>query len=227
VSDGCLTAKSALLGGETAIMPDLYSPGEFDMAGFSVGVVERDAVVDGKKIAPGDVVLGIPSSGLHSNGYSLVRKVVFEAAGMRIDDPVPELEATVAEVLLEPTRIYADAVASMMKNDAIRPAVHGMAHITGGGIADNIERVIPEGVDCMIRLHRGSWPVPSVFGWLQNLGPVADDEMSHVFNMGLGFAVIVGPDAAEEAQAVLKQAGAESNVIGRVIEGPRGVEWRG
>ena len=199
VSDGCLQAKSALLGGETAIMPDLYAVGDFDMAGFSVGVAERDELVDGKtRVQPGDVLIGIPSSGFHSNGYSLVRKVVFEHAGLKVTDHVAELNSSVGDALLKPTRIYADTVAAAL-TAAGNASLHGIAHITGGGIADNFERILPKHVQAVI--DRSAWQVPPIFQWLQRLGNVAEKEMFSVFNMGIGLILCVPPAVADKVQA--------------------------
>ncbi len=199
VSDGCQQAQSALLGGETAIMPDLYAVGDFDMAGFSVGVAERDELVDGKtRVKPGDVLIGVPSSGFHSNGYSLVRKVVFEHAGLSVSDRVPELNCTVGDALLRPTRIYASTVAAVLKAVG-NASVHGIAHITGGGIADNFERILPNHVQAVI--SRSAWTIPAVFPWLQRLGNVAETEMFNVFNMGIGMIICVPPPAADRVQS--------------------------
>src|SRR5262245_40402639 len=163
VSDGCLEADCALLGGETAIMPDIYARGDYDLAGFCVGVVEKKHLIDGQSITPGDMVLGVASSGLHSNGYSLVRKVVFDMAGLGVRDDVPELGQTVGEALLAPTRIYARPVRKILQYYRVKNVVHGIAHITGGGLRDNLERILPAGTRAV--LDRNSWPVPKVFGW--------------------------------------------------------------
>jgi phosphoribosylformylglycinamidine cyclo-ligase len=199
VSDGCQQAGAALLGGETAIMPDLYAAGDFDMAGFCVGVAERDELVDGRqRVTPGDVLIGVPSSGFHSNGYSLVRKVVFEHAGLAVSDVVDELGCTVGEALLTPTRIYAQTV-NAAKTAAGEGNIHAIAHITGGGIADNFERVLPKNVRAVI--HRSAWQIPAVFQWLQKLGNVAESEMFSVFNMGIGLILAVPPAVANQVQA--------------------------
>ncbi|HUG93129.1 MAG TPA: phosphoribosylformylglycinamidine cyclo-ligase [Planctomycetaceae bacterium] len=225
VSDGCLQAEAALLGGETAIMPDLYAPGDFDMAGFAVGVVERKRIVDGRNIRPGDVVVGLASSGLHSNGYSLVRKVVFDAAGLDVGDYVPELEQTVGEVLLEPTRIYARALADLALHYRLKTVIRGMAHITGGGLAGNLERILPEGR--RIRIDRRSWKVPGCFTWLQRLGRLDREEMFRVFNMGIGYAIVVNPYFADAIRRRLAGHRIESWVIGEVTAGERGAEYVG
>ena len=223
VSEGCVRSGSALLGGETAIMPDLYAPGEFDMAGFSVGVVERDRLIDGTAIRPGDVAVGVASSGLHSNGYSLVRKVVFDVARLSVDAAVPELGRTVADALLEPTTIYTRPVLDVLAALGDGKAVHGLAHITGGGLADNTERILPE--NTRLRIRRGSWDVPPVFPWLQRLGSIDDAEMARVFNMGIGFVLILDPAHADAARERLAAHELRTWVIGEVVEGELGVEY--
>jgi phosphoribosylformylglycinamidine cyclo-ligase len=216
VSEGCTRAGLALIGGETAIMPGLYAPGDFDLAGFCVGVVERKHVIDGSAIRPGDVLIGIPSSGLHSNGYSLVRKVVFEHAALEIDSTVPELEsATVGDALLTPTRIYSDVVATSLTAD--RESLTGIAHITGGGLADNIARLLPK--DCDVEIQLGSWPEPAVFGWLAALGGIERAEMFRVFNMGIGLVLICREPASNPLIARLTAAGESPTVIGQVVSG--------
>ena len=161
ISDGCLQADCALLGGETAIMPDLYSRGDYDLAGFHVGVVEKKQLIDGKQIAAGDVVLGIDSSGIHSNGFSLVRKIVFDVAGKKADDIVGETEQTVGETLITPTLIYTRALRKVLSHYKIKNVVHGIAHITGGGLAENIERITPDGLQ--IDVDANTWQRPAVF----------------------------------------------------------------
>jgi phosphoribosylformylglycinamidine cyclo-ligase len=221
VSDGCVEAGCSLVGGETAILPDFYRPGDFDLAGFAAGVVERDRIVDGRAIRAGDAVVGLASSGLHSNGYTLVRKVVFEAAGLSVSDHVAELGKTVGEELLTPTRLYPKPVRAVLAATA-PTAVHGLANVTGGGLPDNVARVLPPGKRAVIR--RGSWPEPPVFGWLQRLGGVPDAEMFRVFNMGLGFAVVCDPAAAGEVVRQLAAAGVPAWEVGAVADGEVGVE---
>jgi len=224
ISDGCLEADCALVGGETAILPDFYQPGDFDMAGFCVGVVERDHIITGRAIRPGDVVLGLGSTGLHSNGYSLVRKVVFDHAGLRVTDFVPELGRTVGEELLEPTRIYVRAVKKILRHYPVKKrVVRGLAHITGEGLGGNVPRVLPPGRRVFLR--RGSWPVPPVFGWLQKLGNIEQTEMETVFNMGIGFVMIVSPFFAESIQRQLAEDRVPALVIGEVREGETGLEF--
>jgi phosphoribosylformylglycinamidine cyclo-ligase len=223
VSNGCVDADCALLGGETAIMPDLYARGDYDLAGFCVGVVESRRVIDGKAIVPGDVVIGVASSGLHSNGFSLARKIVFEIAGLSIEQPIAELGRTVGQTLLEPTRIYARAVRGVLNNYKVKHVVHGIAHITGGGLHENLARILPEGSQATI--DRGSWTAPPVFEWLRRLGNVDDDEMNRVFNMGVGLALVVAPFYAESIRHQLADGGLESWLIGRIASGPRSVVW--
>jgi phosphoribosylformylglycinamidine cyclo-ligase len=224
ISNGCLEADCALLGGETAIMSDLYARGDYDLAGFCVGVAERAKLIDGRSISPDDLVLGVASSGLHSNGYSLARKIVFDIAGLAIDDRVDELGQTVAQALLEPTRIYVRAVRRVLGYYKVKKVVHGIAHITGGGLCENLARIVPEGIQ--ISLDRGSWQVPEVFPWLKRLGEVDPDEMDTVFNMGIGLALIVSPHYAESIRHQLADCGLESWPIGTATSGPRGVVWR-
>ena len=223
VSDGCVESDTALVGGETAIMPDLYARGDYDLAGFCVGVVEKQKVLDGSTISPGDVVLGVASNGVHSNGFSLVRKIVFEVAGLKIGDFVEECGATVGEVLLRPTTIYARAVRSVLMHYKVKSVVHGIAHVTGGGLHENLARILPPGVGATI--DHGSWPVPPVFPWLQRLGEVDDDEMYRVFNMGVGLALVVSPYYAENIQRQLSQLHLASWPIGRAVAGEPVVRW--
>jgi phosphoribosylformylglycinamidine cyclo-ligase len=225
ISDGCLKADTALLGGETAIMPDLYSGHDFDMAGFCVGVVERKRLIDGQAISPGDVLLGLASSGLHSNGYSLVRKAVFQSAGLSVDDQVESLEASVADVLLTPTRIYTRALRKVMQRYRVKTVVHGMAHITGGGLEENLQRILPSG--CRAVVESGSWAVPEVFDWIAELGQVETDEMYRVFNMGIGFVLVLDPYYVESVQRRLEETRTQSWVIGRIEAGETGVERTG
>ncbi|MEE8452100.1 MAG: phosphoribosylformylglycinamidine cyclo-ligase [Thermoguttaceae bacterium] len=223
ITRGCLQSDCALLGGETAIMPDLYAPGDYDLAGFCVGVVDRKHVIDGSAIVPDDVLIGVASSGLHSNGFSLARKIVFDIAGLSIDDHIEELQQTVGQTLIEPTRIYVRPVRQVLSNYRRKHVVHGIAHITGGGLHENIERILPEGVQVVIQ--RGSWSIPPVFTWLRRLGEVDQDEMDRVFNMGLGLVLIISPYYADSIRSQLKRTGLESWEIGRAREGPRGVAW--
>lgn len=223
ISDGCLQSDLALVGGETAIMPDLYEPGEYDLAGFCVGVVERQKLLDGTTISAGDTVLGVASSGLHSNGFSLVRKIVFELAGLDVNDHVESCKASVGDVLLRPTTIYARAVRSVLAHYKVKSVVHGIAHITGGGLFENVARILPDGIG--VTIDRGSWAVPPVFPWLQELGDVDDEEMHRVFNMGIGLVLVVSPYYAESIQQQLAKCGLASWLIGRAVEGEQEAAW--
>src|SRR5688572_3795771 len=218
VAEGCRQAGCALIGGETAELPDLYAPGEYDLAGFAVGIVERAKILDGAAVRPGDVVLGLAASGLHSNGYSLARRIVFDVMKLRADSPLPGTARTVAEELLEPTRIYVKPVLELLA----QVSVHAMAHVTGGGITGNLPRVLPDG--CRARIRRGAWPAPPVFGTLAEAGRVSETEMFRTFNMGIGYVLVV---AAADVEAVLgMKALADFGVyrIGDVVAGERGVE---
>jgi phosphoribosylformylglycinamidine cyclo-ligase len=224
ISDGCIEAECALLGGETAILPDFYRLGEYDLAGFCVGVVERRYILDGHEIEPGDAVVGVASSGLHSNGYSLARKIVFEHSGLAPESFVAELGRTVADELLEPTRIYVRALKTVYRHYRVKRIVHGIAHITGGGLIDNPPRVLPEGR--AIRLKRRSWTIPKVFPWLQQLGSVEETEMNRVFNMGIGLVLIVAPYFADSIVRHLShKTRTPAWIIGEVVAGERGVSW--
>jgi phosphoribosylformylglycinamidine cyclo-ligase len=225
ISDGCMEADCSLVGGETAILPDFYQPGDYDMAGFCVGVVERDHIINGKAIQVGDVVLGLASTGLHSNGYSLARKVVFEHAGLKINDFVPELGRTVGEELLQPTRIYVRPIKNILQHYPVKKrVVRGLAHITGEGLPGNIPRILPPGK--RVVLQRNSWPGLPVFHWLQKLGTIEQAEMDTVFNLGIGYVMIVSPFYAESIQRRLMEDRVPNYVIGEVKEGEPGVEWK-
>jgi phosphoribosylformylglycinamidine cyclo-ligase len=215
ISDGCIDADCALLGGETAIMPDLYQPGDYDLAGFCVGVVDRKNLIDGRAIAAGDAVIGVASSGLHSNGYSLVRKVVFEMSGLPVDLHVDELGQTVGDALLTPTRIYAQPLRRVLQHYKVKSVVHGIAHITGGGLRENLGRIVPATLRADI--DDRAWPVPPVFSWLQKLGDIDDAEMARVFNMGIGLVLVVSPYYAERIQRMLRESGLENWQIGSMV----------
>lgn len=223
ISDGCVASDMALIGGETAIMPDLYQAEDYDLAGFCVGVVERAKVLDGSTISPGDVVIGVASSGLHSNGFSLVRKIVFDIAKLKPSDFVEKCGANVSEVLLRSTKLYARAVRNVLSYYKVKSVVHGIAHITGGGVFENLDRILPPGIG--VTIDRDSWPVLPVFQWLQKLGDVDDDEMYRVFNMGLGLTFVVSPYYADSIQQQLAKCGLESWVIGRAVVGNQTVAW--
>jgi phosphoribosylformylglycinamidine cyclo-ligase len=220
IAEGCRQARCALVGGEIAELPDLYAAGEYDLAGFAVGVVEKSRIIDGAAVRPGDVVLGLASSGLHSNGFSLARRIVLDVLGLSIQDELPGTGRTVADVLLEPTRIYVGSVLP------VREHVHAMAHVTGGGIVGNIPRVLPAG--CRAVLHRAAWAdrAARVFAVLQEAGRVSDAEMLRTFNMGIGFVLVVAPERAELVTASLEAAGERVHAIGEIVPGERGVEVR-
>ncbi len=220
IADGCLESGCSLVGGETAILPDFYQPGDFDLAGFATGVVERDKLIDGRAIQPGDAVIGLASSGIHSNGYSFVRKVVFEAAKLSVTDRVPELGKTVGEELLTPTRLYVKPVRRLLDSHA--NAIHGLANITGGGLPDNVARILPP--NHRVHVSRSAWPASPVFAWLQRCGNVADAEMLRVFNMGIGFAVICAAHAGDAITQQLRADGIPAWRIGEVRTGEVGVE---
>lgn len=223
ISDGCLQADCCLVGGETAILPDFYQPGDYDMAGFCVGVVERDHIINGRAIRPGDVVLGLASSGVHSNGYSLVRKVVFDHANLKVTDYISELGQTVGEALLEPTRIYVRPIKNLLQHYPVKKRViRGLAHITGEGLPGNIPRILPPNRRVVIK--RTSWEVPPVFGWMQKLGNIDQEEMERVFNMGIGFVVITSPFYADSIRRQLNEDRIPTFIIGEVVEGEPGVD---
>ena len=213
IATGCLQANCALIGGETAEMPGMYADGEYDLAGFAVGVVEKEAIIDGSLIAPGDVVLGLASSGPHSNGFSLIRKIVDAA---RADLGMAFGATTLGLTLLAPTRIYVKPLLALVRSLPVK----GMAHITGGGLLENVPRMLPEGLQA--RLVRSSWPRPPIFDWLQQQGNVADTEMHRVFNCGIGMAVVVAGRDAERAHAELEAAGEQVYRIGTIAAQPPG-----
>jgi phosphoribosylformylglycinamidine cyclo-ligase len=219
IAAGCRLAGCALLGGETAEMPGFYAPGEYDLAGFAVGVAERAYIVDGAGVRAGDVLIGLPSSGLHSNGYSLARHVFLTQAGWTVERFVPELGRALGEELLEPTRIYARAVLAVLSGVPVR----GMAHITGGGLVENLPRCLPAGLGAV--LERSAWEVPPVFSLLQSLGKVDEQEMMRTFNMGLGLILVVPATEADKASHLLREAGERPLVVGEVAPGA-GVSFR-
>jgi phosphoribosylformylglycinamidine cyclo-ligase len=206
---GCEQAGCALIGGETAEMPGMYSPGEYDLAGFAVGLVEKDRIIDGQSIRPGDVVIGLASSGPHSNGYSLVRKVL-EVSGADLDAPFHG--RSLGHTLMAPTRIYVKPVLKLLESVRIK----GMAHITGGGLVENVPRVLP-GNTCA-KLDQGSWPVPPVFDWLQRSGNIAPAEMHRTFNCGIGMALVVAREDAGRAIELLGALGEQAFAIGTIVE---------
>ncbi len=224
ITEGCQQAECALLGGETAEMPGLYSQEEFDLAGFAVGVVERRKIINGRWIESGDTILGLASSGLHSNGYTLARKIIFEIAGLKLDDELPGLECSVAEELLRPTRIYVKPVLGLLRQYKVKQPVRGIAHITGGGLVGNLPRILPP--NCRAIIHTDSWPVPKIFAWLQTKGPVHRTEMFRVFNMGIGMVLIVRPAFAGAIAKYLARKGETVYKIGRITAGTPEVELR-
>jgi phosphoribosylformylglycinamidine cyclo-ligase len=214
IVEGCVQAGCALVGGETAEMPGMYHGADYDLAGFCVGVVEKDAIIDGSKTRAGDVVLGLPSSGPHSNGFSLIRKILQVSAA----DLKTNLDGlSLIDRLMAPTRIYVKPLLKLMAE----LAPHGLSHITGGGLVDNIPRVLPDGLEVV--LERSAWPRSAVFDWLQRQGKVADAEMFRVFNCGIGMTVHVAATDAQRAIEILRDAGQEALVIGEVRTGTRGV----
>lgn len=221
VAAGCRYAGCALIGGETAEMPDMYQEGEYDLAGTIVGVVDRKKIVDGSTIAEGDIIIGLPSSGLHTNGYSLARKICFEVAGLLPDDAMPGTGRTVAEALLEPHVAYAKLMQIVMRVVSVK----GMAHITGGGVTDNLPRIIPDGLSASINL--GAWQALPVFRFLQEAGEVEDLEMLRTFNMGLGFVFVVQAAQAAKAVETVELAGQSCKVVGKIIRGTGEVEYTG
>jgi len=220
MAQACRENGCALLGGETAEMPGFYADGEYDLAGFIVGVVEREHLIDGRGITAGDVLVGVPSSGLHTNGYSLARRIAFDTLGLEVDSQVPELGCTVGEALLVPHRSYLSMVQPLLGGRRIK----GMAHITGGGITDNLPRVLPAGTAALVRT--GSWAVPPVFRWLQDSGRVPAGEMLRTFNMGVGLILIAGPEQAEQLIAELSaRGGRDARVIGEIVAGDPSVAY--
>jgi len=220
MAKACGENGCALLGGETAEMPGFYADGEYDLAGFIVGMVERDRLIDGKRIAPGDVLIGVPSTGLHTNGYSLARRIAFDALGLTFDSHVAELGTSIGDALLAPHRSYLKIVQPLLP----RRLVKGMAHITGGGITENLPRIFPEGTAA--RIARDAWTVPPLFTFLQHGGHVSDDEMLRAFNMGIGLIIACDARTAPEVIAILQSSGGTGSVvIGGVIEGRGAVEY--
>ncbi len=219
IVDGCTEAGCALIGGETAEMPGFYREGEYDLAGFAVGVVERSAIIDGSGIKTGDSLIGLLSTGLHSNGYSLARKVFFDVNGMDVSSYIPDIGMTLGEELLKPTRIYAKATSALKQ----RVRVKGIAHITGGGIPGNLPRIFPEGIAAVVK--KGSWPVPPIFRIIREMGNVPSDDMAGTFNMGIGCIIVVPQKDAEISLSLLKESGFDSCVIGSVVHGRKEVRY--
>ncbi|NNE01252.1 MAG: phosphoribosylformylglycinamidine cyclo-ligase [Pirellulaceae bacterium] len=223
ISDGCVQGDMALLGGETAIMPDMYRDEDYDLAGFAVGVVERRRLIDGKLIGDGDIVLGLAASGLHSNGFSLVRKVIDDAGLAWQDKPEVFGGKTLADVCLEPTRIYTKVIRGVQSHYRVKQVLHGIAHITGGGIEENLDRVLPSNVDAEIDAQ--SWDAPPIFQWLSQTGGVELSEMRRVFNMGIGMAVVVSDFYAASVAAQIQELGVDCFQIGRIVPGHGNVRY--
>jgi phosphoribosylformylglycinamidine cyclo-ligase len=210
IADGCKLAHCSLIGGETAEMPGLYQPGDYDLAGFVVGIGDRNAIIDGSDIRVGDKIIGLASSGFHSNGYSLVRKVFFEELGKKVDDYIEEFGCTVGEELLRPTRIYVDSVVNILR----RCTIHGLVHITGGGFIDNIPRILP--TSCAVKIYRDSWPIPPSFSYLQEKGNITIGEMYRTFNMGIGMMIIVPERSVEDMLHQFRAHGEQPYMIGEI-----------
>ncbi|MFK7961502.1 MAG: phosphoribosylformylglycinamidine cyclo-ligase [Phycisphaerales bacterium] len=233
VARGCEIAGCALLGGECAEMPDIYAEGDFDVAGFAVGVVELDRAIDPLRVRPGDVVIGVGSDGVHSNGYSLVRKIVdrkkldlqrrYPALAASTDDAGEPL--TLGEILITPTRIYAKPIVRLLRSYRVKKVISGMAHITGGGLPGNINRALPDDVDAVI--DRTTWEPPAIFQFLQKQGNVDGDEMDRVFNMGIGYTLIVRPSFARSVVAKLRASGERAFIIGKTVKGRGRVRMKG
>ena len=219
IAAGCREASCALIGGETAEHPGDFPKGEYDLAGFVVGVLEKKEIIDPAAIVPGDVLIGLPSSGLHSNGYSLARKVLLEVGRMKLSRPVPELGCTLGEELLKPTRIYAKIARALFGKHRIK----GAAHITGGGIVGNLPRVLPN--DRRAWIERGSWPVPPIFDLVQKVGHVAHAEMDRTFNNGLGMILVVGKETADGVLSTLNRMNEKCFIIGEIRRGTRGASF--
>ncbi len=221
ICDGCVEAGCALIGGETAEMPGFYKEGEYDLAGFAVGIVDKDEVINGSKVSEGDTLIGIASSGIHSNGYSLVRKLFFEVNDYDINSRFDELEGTLGEELLKPTKIYVKTVQALTEKHQI----NGIAHITGGGFVENIPRTIPSGLKAVI--NHGSWEIPPVFTLMQRLGNIEEKEMFNTFNMGIGMVLAVNSSEAESILGTLEDMGEKAYIIGSVVKGEGGIELCG
>lgn len=212
IGKGCKEARCALVGGETAEMPGFYSKNEYDLAGFAVGIVENDKIIDGSDIHVGNKIIGIASSGLHSNGYSLVRKICFDILHLGVDDYVPELKKTLGEELITPTRIYSETILRLTRDLAI----NGFAHVTGGGIVNNLMRIIPKA--CQVILQRASWDVPPVFSFLQQAGKVSDEEMLRTFNNGIGLIAVVEENSVQDVVERLNAMNERAFIIGEIVE---------
>lgn len=217
ITEGCKMTNCALLGGETAEMPGFYPKGEYDLAGFVVGIVEKSKIIDGKQIKEGDLIIGLASNGLHSNGFSLVRKVLFESKKYKIDDKISSLKKSLGEELLLPTKIYVQPILRIIEKYKIL----GIAHITGGGMLENIPRILPDGVS--VKIDQKSWPKPPIFSLIQKEGKISDEEMYRTFNMGIGMVLIVRKDEALKILEELKLMDYNSYIIGKVVKGNKQV----
>lgn len=218
IAVGCRQADCALIGGETAEMPDIYGQDEFDMAGFAVGVVEKEKIITGSLVKKGDILIGLASNGVHSNGFSLARHICFKQEKLKVTDAIDELDGqTIGDALLEPTRIYVRSVVKLLNQYKVKRVVHAMAHITGGGLVGNIPRVLPKNCNAVIK--RSSWEVPAIFDFMQKAGPVQDEEMFRVFNMGIGYVLAVAPDFAPAVLKKLSSYGEKAYEIGKVTAG--------
>ena len=216
---GCKEAGCSLIGGETAEMPGFYSEGEYDLSGFAVGVVNKEKIIDGSQIKEGDVIIGIASNGLHSNGYSLVRKVFFDSKKMKIDDYIPDLGTTLGEELLKPTKIYVKAFMALKEKIKIK----GMAHITGGGIPGNLPRILPMGICANIKAV--AWPVHPIFRLLKKMVNVPEEDMKKTFNMGIGYVMVISANKAKDTISILNKSGYSAFIIGNTEKGGRGVRY--
>jgi phosphoribosylformylglycinamidine cyclo-ligase len=217
---GCREGECALLGGETAEMPEFYRDGEYDIAGFIVGVVDRHKVINGSRITAGDIVIGLPSLGLHTNGYSLARKILFDTGGYQVDTPVPELGCTVGEELLKPHKSYLPSLNRLIEHEGV---IKGLAHITGGGLVENLPRILPNNVD--IEIKEGSWPVLPVFELIHKIGNVPSEEMLRAFNLGIGMIIITSPGFLQFVQDQLNFSRQPFYLIGEVVNGNRQVKF--
>lgn len=215
IAEGCKIADCSLIGGETAEMPGFYDKGEYDLSGFSVGVVEKKSIINGEGIREGDVLIGLASSGIHSNGYSLVRKLFFDIRKYSPKKKIKELGCTLGEELIKPTRIYVRSILKLIKGHKI----NGIAHITGGGLTENLPRILPKKRKLQCAVTKGSWPVHTIFSIIQEMGNVPDDEMYKTFNMGIGMVIIVKKDDAQKVLAKLKRLGETACIIGRIEKG--------
>ncbi len=215
VAEGCLQSNCALIGGETAEMPGFYAENDYDIAGFAVGVAEKSRIITGSTLQEGDILLGLPSSGVHSNGFSLARKVLLEAGNLKVEQQIPELGCTLGEALLKPTRIYVKDIMPLLEQVAVR----GMVHVTGGGLIENPPRIFPDGLGAKINLN--AWQVPPIFQLIAKIGEVPEEEMLRVFNMGIGFIIAVAPQDVAKTQEICPEA----KIIGEMVKGEKKVTF--